>query len=293
MFKFGYLKGIHKKNFGTTKEKWEKFVHDLFTTQDGFIGKEKISVKAVRNQWDARIDRFKAKYGWIDGHCQNLSELEKDLNEPDVTIKMMLEEIQVDKTRNEIKEVDIEQSKANDVSVNIQGYNNNAKRKKRPFKQVGNSVKVTGLTTDDANNYISSNTILKADNSAGITDYSQRFIDGVNATTTSSITVSNDEEIITMFTQHLTALGSKHLLRDAYSDCRILPGGFDLNASTAILDSLGLESIARLFFENMGNPKYIKNELKAYGFDKFTEIRLYTYIIKMAKGYSRSSFLVS
>jgi len=49
MFRFGYHEGMHKKHHGKTKDKWEKFVSDLFATQDGFIGKEKTTVKALRN----------------------------------------------------------------------------------------------------------------------------------------------------------------------------------------------------------------------------------------------------
>ena len=72
----------------------------------------------------------------------------------------------------------------------------------------------------------------------------------------------------------------------AYGDCRVMPDSFDLHGSSAILDSLGHDSIARLFLENMDDPRYIKNELKEYGLDKITETRLYTFIIKMAKEYS-------
>ena len=286
MFKFGYCEEMHKKHFGKTKEKWEKFVSDLFATQDGFVGKEKTSVKALRNQWDARIDRFKALHGWEDGRCQNLSGLEGDLNEPDVTIKMMLEEIKEDEARKEAKEADAKQTEANEVSVIIQGYSNSAKKKKRPFKQVGDSAEVSGSTTDAD---ISSTTILSAVKSTGTTDFIERLIAGVTGgTPNSSITppVSSNEEIIAKFAQHLTALGSMDLLCDAYGDCRVMPAGFDLQASTAILDSLGHDSIARLFLENMDDPRYIKNELKEYGLDKITETRLYTFIIKMAKEYS-------
>ena len=91
-------------------------------------------------EWDARIDRFKALHGWEDGRCQNLSGLEGDLNEPDVTIKMMLEEIQEDEARKEALHADAKQTEANEVSVIIQGYSNSAKKKKRPFKQVGDSA---------------------------------------------------------------------------------------------------------------------------------------------------------
>jgi len=37
IFRFGYHEGMHKKHHGKTKDKWEKFVSDLFATQDGFI----------------------------------------------------------------------------------------------------------------------------------------------------------------------------------------------------------------------------------------------------------------
>ena len=176
-------------------------------------------MKALRNQWDARIDRFKALHGWEDGRCQNLSGLEGDLNEPDVTIKMMLEEIQEDEARKETKDADAKQTEANEVSVIIQGYSNSAKKKKRPFKQVGDSAD----SSTDADT--SSNTILSAVKSTGTTDFIKRLIDGVTGgTPNSSITLlaSSNEEIIASFAQHLTALGSMDLLCDAYGDYRVM-----------------------------------------------------------------------
>ena len=127
---------MHKRAFDKTKDKWEKFTEDLFATQQGFIGKDKITVKALRNQWDARIEKFKTLHGWEDGRCKNLSGLEGDLSEPDATIKIMLEEIQQEKAEKEVKEADARQTEANEVSVIIQGYTNNSK-KKRAFKQIG------------------------------------------------------------------------------------------------------------------------------------------------------------
>ena len=47
LFRYGYHEGMHKSAFGKTKDKWEKFTEDLFATQHGFIGKDKIAVKAV------------------------------------------------------------------------------------------------------------------------------------------------------------------------------------------------------------------------------------------------------
>ena len=130
LFRYGYHEGMHKRAFGKTKDE------DLFATQQGFIGKEKINVKALRNQWDARIERFKTLHGWEDGRCKNLSGLEGDLSEPDATIKIMLKEIQQEKAEKEVKEADAKQTEANEVSVIIQGYTNNSK-KKRAFKQIG------------------------------------------------------------------------------------------------------------------------------------------------------------
>jgi len=284
LFKFGYHEGMHKKHFGKTKERWEKFVNDLFATQEGFVGKEKTSVKAVRNQWDARIERFKTLHGWDDGRCQNLSGLEGDLSEPDATIKMMLEEVAEDEARKEAKEADAKQTEANEVSVIIQGYSNNSK-KKRPFKQV-----------DDSGDN-SSNAVLSAVKSTGTTDFIQRLIDGVTASTPSnesSVTVSNDEVVIAKFAQHLSALGSLDLLVDIYSDCRMMPVDFDLNGSAAIIDSYGMASIARLFIENMNSSSgklYIKEQIKDYGLDhKVTETRLYTFLMKIAKEYDAKKY---
>ena len=64
-----------------------------------------------------------------------MSGLEGDLSEPDATIKIMLEEIQQEKAEKEVKDADAKQTEANEVSVIIQGYTNNSK-KKRTFKQI-------------------------------------------------------------------------------------------------------------------------------------------------------------
>ena len=99
LFRFGYHERIHTAPHGKVLEHWTKFVDDLFNTQEGFMGKEKTSVRAVRQQWDARIESFKKTMGWEDGHCQNLSGFEGDLAEPDATIKMILNEIQEEEER--------------------------------------------------------------------------------------------------------------------------------------------------------------------------------------------------
>jgi hypothetical protein len=71
--------------------------------------------------------------------------LEGDLNEPGVTIRMMLEEIKEDEARKEAKEADAKKTEANKVSVIIQGYSNSEKKKKRPFQQVGNSADTSAI----------------------------------------------------------------------------------------------------------------------------------------------------
>jgi len=58
------------------------------------MNKEKTTIRAVRQQWDARIELFKKTMGWEDGRCQNLSGFEGEISEPDATIKMILNEIQ-------------------------------------------------------------------------------------------------------------------------------------------------------------------------------------------------------
>ncbi len=61
LFHYDYHEGMHKRAFGKTKDKWEKFTEDLFATQQGFIGKDKITVKTL--------------HSWKDGRCKNLSGL--------------------------------------------------------------------------------------------------------------------------------------------------------------------------------------------------------------------------
>ena len=163
LFRYGYQEGMHKRAFGKTKDKQEKFTEDLFATQQGFIGKDKITVKALRNQWDARIEKFKTLHGWEDGRCKNLSGLEGDLSEPDATIKIMLEEIQQEKAEKEVKDADAKQTEANEVSVIIQGYTNNSK-KKRAFKQIDTVPDVDTSAVTDAT---PSNVLLSAVKSLG------------------------------------------------------------------------------------------------------------------------------
>ena len=70
------------------------------------MNKEKTTVRAVRQQWDARIELFKKTMGWEDGHCKNLSGFEGDLSEPDATIKMILNEIQEEEERKKVMQND-------------------------------------------------------------------------------------------------------------------------------------------------------------------------------------------
>ena len=225
LFRYGYHEGMHKRAFGKTKDKWEKFTEDLFATQQGFIGKDKITVKALRNQWDARIEKFKTLHGWEDGRYKNLSGLEGDLSEPDATIKIMLEEIQQENAEKEVKEADARQTEANEVSVLIQGYTNNSK-KKRAFKQIGTDA------TPSADASPSADVLLSAVKSKGTTDFIQRLNDGVSGTTpitgTSSSTLSNDEALIMKLSKHLADMGSVELLCNAYGNCSAMPRSFDL-----------------------------------------------------------------
>ena len=54
MFRFGYIKRIHLAAHGKVTEQWKNFVEDLFNTQEAFMNKKKTTVRAVRQQWDAR-----------------------------------------------------------------------------------------------------------------------------------------------------------------------------------------------------------------------------------------------
>jgi len=54
MFRFGYVKRIHLTAHGKVTEQWTNFVAEAFNTQEAFMNKEKTTVRAVRQQWDAR-----------------------------------------------------------------------------------------------------------------------------------------------------------------------------------------------------------------------------------------------
>ena len=101
------------------------------------MNKEKTTVRAVRQQWDARIELFKKTMGWEDGHCQNLSGFEGDLSEPDATIKMILNEIQEEEERKKVIQNDAKQTEVNEVQVILNGLTTTSK--KRAYKQVGDS----------------------------------------------------------------------------------------------------------------------------------------------------------
>ena len=47
LFRFGYHERIHTAPHGKVLEHWTKFVDDLFNTQEGFMGKEKTTVRAL------------------------------------------------------------------------------------------------------------------------------------------------------------------------------------------------------------------------------------------------------
>jgi len=128
LFKFGYHERMHLLPHGKVTEHRTIFFDDLFLTQEGFIGKEKVTVRAVR------IESFKKTMGW---DCQNLSGFEGDLAEPNATIKLILNEVQEDEERKKAKENDAKQTEANEVQVMLNGLTTNSK--KRALKQVGDS----------------------------------------------------------------------------------------------------------------------------------------------------------
>jgi hypothetical protein len=79
-FKLGYTHKLHLIKFGEVTKTWNNFMDDLFL-QDGFRDHDRCSTDAVRTQWNGRIEKFKKKFGWEDGHQQNLSGEEGDLSE--------------------------------------------------------------------------------------------------------------------------------------------------------------------------------------------------------------------
>ena len=101
------------------------------------MNKEKATVRAVRQQWDTQIELFKKTMGWEDGHCQNLSDFEGDLSEPDATIKMILNEIQEEEERKKVMQNDAKHTEVNEVQVILNGLTTTSK--KRAYKQVGDS----------------------------------------------------------------------------------------------------------------------------------------------------------
>lgn len=67
LFRRGYAERLHVLPHGEVTNKWAAFVDDLYQTEEGFIGKDKKSVKSVKEQWDLKIRRFKERFGWLNG----------------------------------------------------------------------------------------------------------------------------------------------------------------------------------------------------------------------------------
>jgi len=262
MFRFGYVKRIHLASHGKVTEQWTNFVEDLFNTQEAFMNKEKTTVRAVRQQWDARIELFKKTMGWEDGHCQNLSGFEGDLSEPDATIKMILNEIQEEEERKKVKENDAKQTEANEVQVILNGLTTSSK--KRAYKQVGDS----GGTKDSAG--VPANALKSSASS-----FIDHWMDTSLRSTPSLPYLTDNEALIGKVTRRLDrSEGGTDLIIDAYGDASLLPRkqGWDFAEIAGILECLGNEALARLFVEFKDDPKYIKEELKSYGIDALTTV---------------------
>ena len=241
------------------------------------MGKKKVTVRAVRQQWDSRIESFKKTMGWEDGHCQNLSGFEGDLAEPDCTIKLILNEVQEEEERKKAKDNDAKQTEVNEVQVILNGLTTNSK--KRAYKQVGDSG-----GSKDSGGVPTSALKLASSRSAG--SFIDHWMESSLRTTPTVSEVTDNEALIGKVMRRLDrSTAGMDLIVDAYGDCTLLPKkeSWDFEATGGILDCLGNESLARLFVEFKDDPKYIKEELKSYDIDTVTTARLYNYIIKIVK----------
>ena len=148
LFKLAFHEKMHIIGHGEVTAKWVQFVKDLFDRTPGFYGKEMVSVKSIRQQFDARIEQFKIKFGWDNGRCKNLSGEEGDMQEPDKTIKLMLKEIDDEEEKRDLKIKDKEKihETAFSVLVNVLGE----KKKKRDFKEISSPVPNSSSSTTSA-----------------------------------------------------------------------------------------------------------------------------------------------
>jgi len=202
MFRFGYVKRIHLASHGKVTEQWTNFVEDLFNTQEAFMNKEKTTVRAIRQQWDARIELFKKTIGWEDGHCQNLSGFEGDLSEPDATIKMILNDIQEEEERKKVEKNDAKQTEANEVQVILNVLTT------RAYKQVGDS----GGTKDSAG--VPANALKSSASS-----FIDHWMDTSLRSTPSLPYLTDNEALIGKVTRRLDrSEGGMDLIIDAYGD---------------------------------------------------------------------------
>ena len=145
---------MHLIPYGEVTKRWEKFVDDLFATQQGFIGSEKTSVKSIRDQFDARIEAFKKEVGWESGRCQNLSGKEGDMSEPSSKEQFL------DEHQKTIKATDKEIMDQNEVPVLIDSLGNQSK-KKRLSKFTNDSFTKPSKSTSSADTPTDTTTLLK------------------------------------------------------------------------------------------------------------------------------------
>jgi hypothetical protein len=147
LFKFAYQEGMHLISHGEIVKKWNRFVVDLFESQEGFMGMKPLSVKCLREQFDNRTEEFKTFHGWDDGKCKNLSGKDGELSEPHNTIREMLKEQWDEEQKKKVLLNDKESVNENETTVLIRSIGSASKIKRKNTRKIDDESVESPLST--------------------------------------------------------------------------------------------------------------------------------------------------
>lgn len=122
---------------------WDKFVDNLFKTQVGFVGKERISTQNLRKKYNDRIYSFKREMGWEDGKSGNLSGKDGELNRLNLIIRNMLTEQYQEDQQKKIEEAEKKAVNETELTVLLRSLGAQSKVKRTPKRLTSSSLRQT------------------------------------------------------------------------------------------------------------------------------------------------------
>lgn len=278
LFRFAYLEEMHRIPHGEVTNKWKSFVDDLFMKQDGFVGSEKTSVTAIRDQWEYRIEKFKTFHGWENGACKNNSGKEGDLTEPDNTIRNILREQWEDAQRKKTLDADKEQTNRNETTVLLDSFGSKAKGKRQVLDKANQDV---DSSFDDnsgkTSRPVSSNTELQL-------AYLGRQIDGLNSPTPKKLKVSleakMEADIMDAIYKRFPKMPDMDNWHDIVGrDLKLT----DTDSTIELLIEIDFTTLVSVFCTPGINfdASQIKSEFKTFGLNPVNASKLYNFLLKL------------